>query len=84
MDIEKVVVGIITKHQDFTEPIELEKSLKEDYGLDSLDAVEICMEIEMFFDILIEDKELKTFVTAKDIVLLVDKKLADKAAKDER
>lgn len=54
--------------------ITLEASLKDDLGIDSLDAVELIMELEDEFDVKIEDVEAQTFVTIADIVKLLEAK----------
>ena len=55
--------------------ITLEAKLKDDLGIDSLDAVELIMELEDEFDIKIEDTEAQTFVVVADIVDLLKVKL---------
>ncbi len=47
-------------------------SLIDDLNADSLDAVELSMEIEEAFDIVIEDEDLSNFKTAGDIVKFID------------
>jgi len=54
--------------------IKLESSLKDDLGIDSLDAVELIMELEDAFDVKIEDTEAQAFVTIQDIVTLLEAK----------
>lgn len=49
-------------------------SLKEDLGIDSLDAVELVLDIETKFDIKIEDDEISSLVTVGDIIKLVESK----------
>ena len=48
--------------------IKLESTLKEDLGIDSLDAVEISIALEDAFELSIPQEELAGFVTVKDIV----------------
>ena len=50
----------------------LEANLKDDLGLDSLDAVELNMALEEAFEISISDEELVKFVTVKNIVDYID------------
>ena len=50
------------------------KSLK-DLGLDSLDVVEMCLELEEKFDIQFETEELSNFKTIGDIFASIEKKL---------
>ena len=54
--------------------ITLEASLKDDLGIDSLDAVELIMELEDEFDVKIEDEEAQAFVTIADIVKTLEAK----------
>ena len=54
--------------------IKEEATLKDDLGIDSLDAVELIMELEDEFDVKIEDDEAQAFVTIGDIVTLLEAK----------
>ena len=54
--------------------ITLEATLKDDLGIDSLDAVELIMELEDVFEVKIEDAEAQAFVTINDIVKLLETK----------
>lgn len=54
--------------------IEESSSLKDDLGIDSLDAVEIVLEIETRFDIKVSDEEIAKLNTVKDIIDLVESK----------
>jgi len=58
------------------EEISLESNLKEDLGIDSLDAVELIMELEDTFDLKIEESEANGFVTVKNIVDFIESKSA--------
>ena len=54
--------------------VTLEARLKEDLSIDSLDAVELVLDLETAYDIKIEDDEIASLVTVKDICdLLVSK-----------
>lgn len=44
-------------------------------GIDSLDLIDICMDIEKAYDIVIQDSELETVKTAKDLVDTIKKHL---------
>lgn len=50
----------------------------DEMGVDSLDCVEICMDIEEKFGIIILDAELDTIKKVQDLYDLVDKKQAEK------
>lgn len=58
------------------EKITPEAKLKEDLGIDSLDAVELAMAVEEAFDIKIDDEDLKKLITVQDIVSCVEKNTA--------
>lgn len=51
------------------------KSLK-DLGLDSLDVVEMCLELEEKFGIQFETEELSNFKTIGDLFASIEKKIA--------
>ena len=50
------------------------KNLIKDLGLDSLDTVELIMELESNFDIAISDDDAKTLQTINDIFAYLEKK----------
>ena len=52
--------------------ITLEATLKDDLGIDSLDAVEISIALEDAFEITIPQEELANFTTVKDIVEYIE------------
>ena len=52
--------------------IKLEATLKDDLGIDSLDAVEISIALEDAFEISIPQEELANFMTVKDIVEYIE------------
>ena len=53
--------------------INLDTNLQEDLDADSLDAVEIIMNIEEEFDIKVDDDELENIKTIGDIVKYIEK-----------
>ncbi len=54
--------------------VTMEANLKDDLAIDSLDAVELVLDLETKFDIKIEDDEIESLVTVADIVKLVESK----------
>ena len=54
--------------------IKPEARLKEDLGFDSLYAVEMALELETHFSIKITPDDLKSLITVKDVVGMVEKK----------
>lgn len=66
---------IIVERLD-VEPSEvtLEAAIKEDLGADSLDAVDLIMEVEDEFQVSIEDEEAEAINTVGDIVEYINKK----------
>lgn len=55
--------------------IHLESSLKHDLNINSLDMVEIQVDIEKHFHIHLLDKDLEKLVTVQDIVSLIESEL---------
>ncbi len=56
------------------EKITMEATLKDDLAIDSLDSVELVLDLETEFDIKIEDDEIASLVTVGDIVKLIESK----------
>ena len=54
----------------------MEANIKNDLGMDSLDAMELAMALEEAFSISIEEESLSTFETVKDIVTYIDEHVA--------
>lgn len=78
-EIRKAVFRIIEKYADIK--IKEDTALRDDAGLDSLDQVEICMDIESEFNIIVEDAKLYSQevenATAEDVVNMVIEKLKE-------
>lgn len=73
MSIEHKVKKVLSDYFKKSESdFQLETNLTEDIGADSLDAVEVVLILEDIFDIEIDDDELQTLATVKDIVSLVE------------
>ncbi len=71
--VKEVIVDTLGCDED---AVVLTAGLKEDLNADSLDAVELSMELEEAFGLTIADEDLMEFVTVKDIVDYIDKNLA--------
>jgi acyl carrier protein len=78
MTLEEKVITIIMEQLDVTrEECVLEASFIDDLGADSLDLVELIMEMEETFDTQIADNELEKIRTIKDVLdYLRDKDVA--------
>ena len=80
-EIEKKIKEIVADfasryHKGFKpEDVKEESHIENDFGLDSLDTVEICMEVEKGFVISITDDEAERISLVKDIIDLVEQKL---------
>lgn len=72
MSFEKVKEIIAETVNCEAEKIELTSNLKEDLGIDSLDAMEVSMALEEAFGLTIEEDALETFVTVENIVSYID------------
>ena len=57
------------------ESITLESNIVEDIGADSLDMVEMLMNVEKEWDIVIDDSEIADIETMKDVVEFVEAKI---------
>ena len=75
MELEKlreVIAGVLNVDP---KEITLETTFLEDLGADSLDVVEMCLELEEKFDIQFETEELSNFKTIGDLFASIEKKL---------
>ena len=69
MTLEEKVIGIIMEQLDVTrEECVPEASFLDDLGADSLDLVELIMEMEETFDIQIADDELQKIRSIKNVL----------------
>ncbi|QBF24085.1 acyl carrier protein ['Catharanthus roseus' aster yellows phytoplasma] len=73
MVFEKIKALIATQLSLDASTITLDTRFKEDLGLDSLDALELVMEVERTFQINISDATLQNFKTVQDIVFYITK-----------
>lgn len=64
-EVKKIIVDELNVNPD---KITLDASLSEDLGADSLDAVEVIMDLEDKYGITIDDETAKSFKTVKDLV----------------
>ncbi len=69
MTLEEKVISIIMEQLDVTrEECVPEASFIDDLGADSLDLVELIMEMEETFDVQIADNELEKIRTIRDVL----------------
>lgn len=80
MDIKNTILEVLKGklNKDFTKD-DYNKKLVEELGLDSLDTVELVMELEEKFDIQISDEDAKSLQTINHILDYVEQKMANKA-----
>lgn len=69
---EKVQEIIVKELKVDPAKVTLEASLKDDLGADSLDAVEIVMDIEDEFGVEIDDTKAETISTVGDLVAYIE------------
>ncbi len=75
MTLEEKVIKLVMEQLDVTqEECVLEASFIDDLGADSLDLVELIMEMEEVFGIEIADEELEKIRTIKDVIDFLKKK----------
>ena len=83
MSVEKRVVEIICQHLAVDqEKVKRETSFIEDIGADSLDIVELVMELEEEFDITIPDDQAEKIKTVGDAVDYIENELKKKQSGD--
>lgn len=56
------------------EKITMEATLKDDLAIDSLDSVELILDLETEFNVKIEDDEIASLVTVGDLVKIIESK----------
>ena len=71
--LKKLLVNAVDCAED---DINMDANLSDDLGIDSLDFVELSMEIEGEFNIIIADSDMAGIKTVGDIVKLVESKTA--------
>jgi acyl carrier protein len=75
MTLEEKVIKLVMEQLDVTkEECLLEASFIDDLGADSLDLVELIMEMEEVFGVEIADEELEKIRTIKDVIEFLTKK----------
>lgn len=66
--LNKVIEILAEKLDKDAVEITAESKIKEDLGADSLDMVEIVMDIEDAFDITVDDGDAASIITVQDVV----------------
>ena len=67
-DMLEKINEIISNYVDLEEPITEETSLRGDLGMSSLDLINLAVEVEDTFDVMIPDKEINSMNTIKDLI----------------
>ena len=73
---DKVKESIVNSLQCEEDIVTLSASITEDLGADSLDIMDLIIEIEDSFGVKIEDSRVKDIKTVGDIVSVIDEALA--------
>lgn len=69
----EIVIKLVAEHFDISkDTVKLESDVFDDLGADSLDSIELVLELEKNFDIEVTDDEIDNIRTVQDIVDLVD------------
>ena len=83
MSVEQKVIDIVCEHLAVPkEKVERKTSFQEDIGADSLDIVELVMELEEEFDIQIPDDQAEKIKTVGEAIDYIELKLKEKSAGD--
>ena len=72
MVLEKVKAVIAENLNVDIDSVTLQSQLKQDFGADSLDAVELTMALEDSFNIKVDDEAAAKFVAVSDIVEYIE------------
>ena len=76
MNYEKQLKEMIAKELEVSiDDVKFISDFKMDLGADSLDIIELTMEIEQKFDIDISENEMKNIRAVKDLLKMVNKKI---------
>ena len=76
MVFDKVKEIIVETTNCDEEKVVASANLKDDLGIDSLDAMELSMALEDAYGITIEEEALHSFVTVSDIVTYIEQQTA--------
>ena len=74
--LEKLKEILVEELDVEMEAVTLEANFKEDLEADSLDMMQLVMEIEEEFEIEVETEELASIITVGDLVAYIEKKQA--------
>lgn len=73
MSNKELVIKLVAEHFDISkDTVKLESHVFDDLGADSLDSIELILELEKNFDIEVSDEEIDYIQTVQDILDLVD------------
>jgi len=72
---ERVIDLICDKCELRREEVTMDKKLGSELGFDSLDAVELIMEVEKEWDVALADEDAEKVVTVRDLVNLLQKNI---------
>jgi len=73
MTNKETVIKLVAEHFDISkDTVKLESNVFDDLGADSLDSIELVLELEKNFDIEVLDEEIDGIQTVQDILDLVD------------
>ena len=87
MTREEISVAIVEAIKKITMKSDIEihgdTDLRNDVGIDSLDTVELLMDLEDNYGVIISNEEAETFKTLDDVVTMVEEKLNDPSKNKE-
>lgn len=73
--IERVTKVVVDRLGVDESEVKLEASFRDDLGADSLDVVELVMELEEEFDMQIDDEDAEKIATVGDAVSFIESKI---------
>lgn len=75
MNVEEIVTRRFAEIMNLPfETLDLEASLRQEYGVTSVDALKLISEVEVEFDIDIDEDEAREIQKLKDVIELIERK----------
>ncbi len=72
MKTDEKLLEIVKNYLEEDMEFSLEMKLKDELGLDSLDLMDIVMDIEEFFKIEFKEEDIVSLVTVKDLIEMIE------------
>lgn len=74
--VQETVIDLIATEIGYPAALITPETTMDDIGADSIDVVDLCLELEEEYQITIEDDEIKHWRTVGDVIAFIEKKTA--------